>query len=298
MSAAPQLDPAGERCFHCSDSLAGGDVVFESIAGEVRGFCCRGCLAAAELIQELGLLAYYDRRESAVDPLDRPEPNEVSAFLRFDDEALQRGFATFESDGDRSATLSVGGMRCAACSWLLEERLSRVPGVRLAQFGLANQRAQVRWDPQTIALSEILARIAELGYRAMPFEPDVEEALIRSERRSMLRRLGVAGLGTMQVMMFAVALYAGGAADLESVHRELLHYASWLVATPVLLYSGWPFLSGGWRDLRTPRIGPDVPIALALLGVFPLLVRRLIGAPATVEPEAEPESEAETDQRS
>ena len=268
MSAAPQLEQASERCFHCGDSLVGEDVVFEPIASQVRGFCCRGCLAAAELIAELGLLAFYERREPSVAPLPRPEPEALGAFTRFDDDELQRGFATFEPDGDRSAVLSVGGMRCAACSWLLEERLSRVPGVRLAQFGLANQRARVRWDPEAIALSEILARIAELGYRPTPFEPDAEEALIRSERRSMLRRLGVAGLGTMQVMMFAVALYAGSGADLESVHRSLLQYASWLVATPVLLYSGWPFLSGGWRDLRVPRVGPDVPIALALLGAY------------------------------
>ncbi|MBW2290503.1 MAG: cation-translocating P-type ATPase, partial [Deltaproteobacteria bacterium] len=175
---------------------------------------------------------------------------------------------TLEENGERSATLSVGGMRCAACSWLLEERLARVPGVSTAQFGLANQRARVRWDPEVIALSAILAHIAELGYRAEPFEPDAEEALLRGERRAALRRLGASGLGTMQVMMFSVALYAGAFADLEAVHRDLLRFASLVVTTPVLAYAGLPFLTGAWRDLRAVRIGPDVPIGLALLGAY------------------------------
>jgi Cu2+-exporting ATPase len=268
MSAAPQIEAPSAGCFHCGESIDGPDAVFEPVGGELHGFCCHGCLGAAELIHELGLFAYYDRREAPDASLPPLEPGRVEAFERFDDPALQQSFVTSEPEGDRSASLSVGGMRCAACSWLLEERLARVPGVREAHFGLANQRARVRWSPDETKLSEILGRIAELGYRAAPFEPDANEALIRDERRAALRRLGVSGLGAMQVMMFSVALYAGAFGDLEPVHRDLLRAASLLVTAPVLAYAGLPFLLGAWRDLRVPRVGPDVPIALALLGAF------------------------------
>jgi len=268
VSLAPGIAPEQERCFHCGESLDTPEAVFDSVGDDLQGFCCHGCLGAAELIHELGLSAYYDRRDP--DDGQRPPlaPRTDPALERFDDPALQRGFATFEADGDRSATLSVGGMRCAACSWLLEERLARVPGVREAHFGLTSHRARVRWDPARIQLSEILARVAELGYSAAPFEPDAEEAQVRSERRAALRRLGVSGLGTMQVMMFSVALYAGAFGDLERAHRDLLRVASFVVATPVLFYAGLPFLTGAWRDLRARYVGPDVPIALALLGAW------------------------------
>ncbi|MFT5442494.1 MAG: Cu2+-exporting ATPase [Myxococcota bacterium] len=264
MSASPELDPSEEPCFHCGASLASLDTVFEVINEESRGFCCRGCLGAAEFINGLGLFAYYDRRDPPTTALSPIEADPARIFSPFDDEALQATFVTVHDNGERSATLSVAGMRCAACCWLLEECLARRPGVSNAQFGLVNQRARVRWDPEAIQLSKILGQIAELGYRAEPFEPDAEEALLRAERRVALRRLGVSGLGTMQVMMFSVGLYTGAFADLEDVHRDLLRVASLVVTTPVLFYAGWPFLFGAFRDLRAKRIGPDVPIGLAL----------------------------------
>jgi Cu2+-exporting ATPase len=268
MSAAPAMNPSGEPCFHCGEPLEAAGALFEQVSGEVRGFCCHGCLGAAELIHELGLFAYYDQRVAGSPAFTPLETGTTHNLERFDDHALQRSFVTRESGDERSATLSVGGMRCAACSWLLEERLARVPGVSSAQFGLVNHRAQVRWNPEKVRLSEILAHIAGLGYSAEPFEPDVEEALLRSERRGALKRLGVSGLGTMQVMMFSVALYAGAFGDIEAVHRNLLRIASLIVTTPVLAYAGLPFLTGAWRDLRARRIGPDVPIGFALFGAY------------------------------
>ncbi len=276
MSAAPELDAATDRCFHCDTPLAVAptDAVYDETAdGGPRGFCCHGCLGATQLIEELGLQDYYTSRETPHRDLRPPDPERVADFARFDDPALQRQFAVAGPDGDLEVTLSVGGMRCAACSWLLEERVGRLPGIRAAHFGLSNRRGRVRLDPRTLPVSELLARIAELGYRALPFEPDADEALLRDERRAALRRLGLAGLGTMQVMMFSAGLYAGVFADLEDGYRDLLRWASWLVATPVLLWSGWPLLAGAGRDLRTRRIGPDVPIALALVIAYAASIR-------------------------
>lgn len=268
MSAAPALAPPPAGCFHCGEPLDAGDVVRSEVAGEVRAFCCHGCLGAAELIHELGLDSYYERREPG--PLEEraADARALERWARFDDPALQRGFASEEPDGTRSAVLSVAGMRCAACSWLLEERLARLEGVREARFGLASGRARIRWEPGAVRLSAILAAVAALGYRAAPFEPDVEEAMVREERRAALRRLGVAGLGTMQVMMFSVALYAGAFGDIEAAHRDLLRWASLLVTAPVLAYAGRPFLVGAARDLAARRVGPDLLIGGALLGAF------------------------------
>lgn len=269
MSAAPTRAVRRGKCFHCGESLASRDVVFAVVGSGRRGFCCHGCLGAAELIHTLGLHAYYDRRDLRGAELVPLDAEDARAYERFDDSALQRSFVTLDDDGVCAANLSVGGMRCAACSWLLEERLARVPGVREAHFGLASGRAQVRWEPSRVRLSDILAAISALGYRAVPFEPDSAEAMLRSERRVGLRRLGVSGLGTMQVMMFSVGLYAGAlGTDLEAGQRNLLRLASAMVTTFVLFYAGWPLLVGALRDLQIRRIGPDVPIALALLGAF------------------------------
>src|SRR4030095_4490403 len=46
---------------------------------------------------------------------------------------------------------------------------------------------------------------------------------------------------------------------------QLMRIAGMVIVTPVLFYSGAPFLAGAWRDLRHRRLGMDVPVALALL---------------------------------
>jgi P-type Cu2+ transporter len=90
----------------------------------------------------------------------------------------------------------------------------------------------------------------------------------RQESRVALKRLLVAGFGAMQAMMFAPALYLGAAASLDASTRELLHWVSLLVATPVVLYSAQPFFAGALRSLRLGQPGMDVPVAFAIAAVY------------------------------
>src|SRR5262249_20398333 len=85
-----------------------------------------------------------------------------------------------------------------------------------------------------------------------------------AEKRVALKRIGLAGLGMMQTMMFVYGLYSGGLQGIDSSIAQYLRLAGMLVATPVLVYSGAPFFLGAVRDLRRKTLGMDVPVALAL----------------------------------
>jgi len=104
----------------------------------------------------------------------------------------------------------------------------------------------------------------ELGY--VPHLPvaAIEEQGRRRERRDSLRRLGVSGLGMMQVMMYAVGLYAGDAFGISPAARGFLTWVSLLVTLPVVLYAGRVFFAGAWAGLKARRPGMDVPVALAI----------------------------------
>jgi len=254
---------AAAPCFHCGLPILPGVTLHATIDGEPRAMCCVGCVAVAELIAGQGLTAYYRFR-------DAPAANPAAAvaavedLLRYDQPAIQNTFLR-RGDGDASvATLSIEGMRCAACVWLLERHLRACPGVAQASVNLGAERAEVSWHGDQTKLSALLAAIASLGYVARPYRPDWQEQARRDEYRAALRRLVVAGLGAMQVMMYAVGLYAGALEGMAEEHRLLLRVVSGLVATPVLFYSARPFFSGAWRDLRNRRLGMDVPVAVAL----------------------------------
>jgi hypothetical protein len=90
-------------------------------------------------------------------------------------------------------------------------------------------------------------------------------ATARREEPHALKRLGLAGIGSMQVMMYAAGLYTGAFQGIEPRIAEFLKLACLLIATPVLFYSGAPILRGALHDLRRRTLGMDVTVSLALL---------------------------------
>ena len=125
----------------------------------------------------------------------------------------------------------------------------------------------VRWDDRVVRLSAILRAFTDIGYHAYPFDPKVRESLIRSERKKSLGRIFVAGIGMMQVMMYAVPVYLAGG-DMTADIEQLMRLASLLLTLPVVLYSALPFFAGAWRELKFRRLGMDTPVALGIGAAF------------------------------
>ena len=251
-------------CFHCGEPTS--ETRFSTvIEGKPRQMCCAGCAAVARTIADSGLAAYYGsrnapaRRESA-----EPDVGDVEVY---DLPEMQAPFVRRLPDGIREATLRVEGLTCGACIWLIESGLRRIEGVRGVSVNLATHRARVEWDEGRTRLSVILRRIASLGYRASGFDAVAGESAALRERRGMVWRLFVAGLGMMQVMMYAVPVYMADG-DLSPEVEQLMRWAGLVLTAPVVLFSAGPFFSGAWRGLRHGRLGMDVPVALGIATAF------------------------------
>jgi len=250
-------------CFHCSLPVPAGTRYGVQTGGDRRAVCCAGCEAAASAIIGQGLADYYRLRERAA---DRPTGADEDLAL-YDDAEVQRAFVRRGSNGSE-ALLLLEGIRCAACAWLNEQAIFRLPGVLGVEVNYAAHRASVRWDPFRIRLSEILAAVRGIGYRAFPYDPARADAYDRGERRDTLWRLFVAGFGMMQVMMYAVPAYIAADGEMSADLSQLLRWASLVLTLPVVAYSAAPFFRGARRDLSLSRLGMDVPVALGIAVAF------------------------------
>ena len=229
--------------------------------------CCAGCQAVAQAIVDSGLEDYYRHRDAMPESPREAIPEALRDSALFDHPAVQKDFVAPTGAGELEANLVLEGLTCAACVWLNEQHVARLPGVTAIHINYTTRRAQVRWDGNRIRLSQILDAIAAIGYRAHPYDADKAEALAKKERQSALWRLFVAGFGMMQVMMYAVPVYLADG-DMTPDIEALMRWASLVLTLPVVLYSAAPFFQRAWRDLGLRRVGMDVPVALGVGAAF------------------------------
>lgn len=265
---------AGATCFHCSATLPPSPPMVR-IDGSDRAVCCTGCGAAAAWIHDAGLEDYYRLRDAQPDRIGE-QPGDYSIWDRPE---LLAGHVA--SVGDASeVTVQTEGMRCAACAWLIDRALMREAGVVEVSANALTGRVRLRWDPRATRLSAVLERLGRLGYRANLASGTARERERARQRRSLLLRLGVAGLGAMQAMMYTEALYLDIGDEMAVPTRDFLRWVAFLLSAPVVFYSGWPFLAGMWRELRQRRVGMDTAIASAVLLAYGAsLVETLRGGP-------------------
>lgn len=260
------LPPEG-CCFHCGEPVPEPPFTAH-ILGESRLMCCMGCQLAAESIVEAGLEQYY---------LDRSEinrtasmPTELERFRAYDHEDVQSQFV-YVANGKSVAELSVSNLRCAACTWLIESRLYELEGVDKCQVNLTNQRMRVIWDEEQLPISDILLTINQIGYDAKPYRQDTHEAMLERNNKKMMIRLGIAALGAMQAMMFAVGMYFGNYTSYSGMlveQRDFLRWVSLFVSIPVFFYCAVPFFRSAWSAIKIRQVNMDVPVSIALIVTF------------------------------
>jgi copper chaperone CopZ len=217
--------------------------------------CCIGCKAVAEFIDSSGLSAFYDHRDNPA--AERGLTPEATDWGHYDQDSLLNRYV--HKEGDLSeATIDIGGMYCSACVWLLDNALKQVDGIDSMAVNPATRRAVIRWESDGLPFSELLAAIARVGFKPAPISateasPDKDE-----DYRLALKRLIVAAVAGMQVMMFAVALYAGDFFGIEGGMEKFLRTISLLVTLPIVFYSARPFFTAAWRGLRALSPGMDL----------------------------------------
>ncbi|RMA81398.1 heavy metal translocating P-type ATPase [Umboniibacter marinipuniceus] len=247
-------------CFHCNEAVPPGTDLFVTFDNVSQPVCCAGCQAVAEMILDDGFAAYYKHRD---EPAIRPDEHRFDWAI-FDDAAFQKDFCRQIEDGTTRVDLLVEGITCSACAWLIEKRLSQTQGAANSQVITASHRLRFTWDPSRSKLSTILQALSALGYRVRPWNEENAAEHFAVELRSLLFKVGLAGIAFLQVMMFAVALYAGEMSGIDDSHRSLMRWFSLAISIPVVFYSAEPFFSGAYRALKGRSLTMEVPVAIAI----------------------------------
>ena len=260
-----------ESCYHCGLPVPENTHFIVEIKGKSQPMCCPGCQAVATAICDGGLSKFYEyRAANAI----RPDLSKQSVLEAYDLPEVQADYVeqiyveqrtdTAENSKHQRIQLLVGGITCAACAWLIEQHLEKIPGIFNVRVNVTNHRAVVEWNVQQLKLSELLKAFLAIGYDARPASDEAARSLRKNENRRFIQRLGVAGLGMMQAGMIAVGLYVGAFQGMDPVWQNYLRWVSLIIALPVVLFSAYPFFHAAIRNLRIGYLTMDVPVSLAI----------------------------------
>lgn len=246
----------GVACTHCTLPVPAGLVV----EGAARQFCCSACRTAYAIIHEHGLDDYYAFAERR----DRPVTSSGRDYGEFDHDAFRAIYVREGADGLAECDLYLDGVHCASCVWLVEKVPLAIPGVVSAELDIGRARCRVRWDRSRTPLSAIARFLDALGYVAHPFRGARAEEMRRREDRAALVNIGIAGAIAGNVMMIALAIYAGWFGGIDPEFERYFRWWSFLLTTPAMIWPGRVFFKSAWGALRQRALHMDVPIAVAI----------------------------------
>ncbi len=228
-------------------------------------FCCNGCQGVYHLLNEEGLGSFYDKLG---DTTLQPAAQKHDDLERFDLEGFKNKYIKVHEDGLYEIHLIIEGIHCSACVWLNEKVLHKTPGILEASINYTNNKAKVLFDPEEIKLSKIIETIRSIGYNAYPYDPALQEERAVSTRKSYYMRILVAVFGMMNIMWLAIAHYAGYFSGIEQRFKDILNVAEFILATPVLFYSGWIFFRGAYYGWKNRIVNMDTLVATGALSAY------------------------------
>ena len=210
------------------------------------------------ILHETGLQEFYQRRTGW-----KAGPPEITEI----DPSVFKDFVKVR-DNEAELSITISGIRCASCIWLIEHFLKKDPAITDVKINYATHRAVIKWDTSNATLETILKRILSIGYIPRPAVYSEYQASLEAEKRDLLVRFGTSAFFSMQLMLYSVALYAGYFQGIEHIYRKAFQFIAWALATPVLFYGGYPFIKNSIRGLRQRSINMDILILLGSLSAY------------------------------
>jgi len=155
-------------------------------------------------------------------------------------------------------------MWCVACSWLIEQLVRKMDGVLSAGIYFFSDIAQIKYMPHLVQPQAIIENISRLGYKAS----SVESAPDSDQSRSLVVRLGISAILSMNIMMISFALWAGFFEQVGQEGAALFSYTLWVIATPVVFFGGWPILRRAFLGVRHRTATMDALVAISVLSAY------------------------------
>ena len=254
-------------CSHCGDECPDDHPIMDG-----KDFCCNGCQVIYTVLQESGLGDYYTFQDTPGVSQKTIRDNNY-AFL--DDDSVIASLLEFREEHLYKISFSLPQIHCASCLWLLENINKLQTGIIHSRVNFLAKTATISFNPQIVSLRKVVETLASIGYPPELNLQKLSGTNTIGQDRSLFYKLGLAGFAFGNIMLLSFPEYLGF--EKASV-RFYLGYLNIMLATPVLLYSGFGYIRSAYWTLKMKQINIDIPIAVGMLTLYFRSVYEIVSA--------------------
>jgi Cu+-exporting ATPase len=152
--------------------------------------------------------------------------------------------------------LPIEGMSCASCAARIEKALDAQPGVASAAVNFASKRATVLYDPHAVHRGDLVQTVNGLGYGVLETAAADPEA---AELRELRPRLIVSIALTVPLLLISMV---------PPLMFDGWQWVAFALATPVILWGGWPFHRYALAAFRQRTTTMDTLVSIGTLTAY------------------------------
>ena len=246
------------KCNHCQLEFSKDIMIQDNINNKEFYFCCKGCQGVFHLLSNQGLDNFYDRIQN--NKLSQPIENKDST-NKFDMNSFEEQYVKSLENGFSEINLIIEGIHCSACIWLNEKVLYETNGIYEATINHTTNKAKIIWKKDEIKLSKIIEIIRSIGYNAYPYNSSLEKDIASKAKREYVIKMIIGIFATMNIMMLGIAKYAGFFSGIDDDIKTIIHTGEFILATPVLFYSGSIFFKGAYFGIKNRFVNMDLLVS-------------------------------------
>ncbi len=165
------------------------------------------------------------------------------------------------ADAREHLDLPIVGMTCASCAMRIEKRLNKLDGVE-ASVNYATEQASVFYAPAKLGPAELVAAIERAGYTApLPAREPGATATGRARRPGTRLRVRLMFSAAASLPLLLLGM-------IPTLQFDNWQWLSMQLATPVLVWAGWPFHRAAWTNLRHGTATMDTLISIGTIAAW------------------------------
>lgn len=248
------------KCHHC------GDLCDDSIQSEEFLFCCFGCKAVFELLDQSNLNQYYSETSIENKSLSEIKAERKYAFLENED--IQKQLLKFRSEEVSVIKFFLPGIHCSSCIYLLEHLPKLEKAILRSEVNFVKREVVVTFDHNQKSLKDLAVLLSQLGYPPGISLESLDKTKREVQKSNIGTKIAVAGFCFGNAMLMSMPEYLDQNFLLTDDFKAVFKWINFILAFPVLLYAASDYFKKALKGIQYRNLNIDFPIALGILTLF------------------------------